>query len=163
MRAQELHSLTPSSFHLSGDAPYVEVHCTVSKRRTTDRILLRRDFAELLAPWLAEQPADLRLWAGSKSWWYKASHMLHQDLIAVGLPREVQTDQGQAIIDFHSFRAYRVTKAMLTGKSSRVVMATVRLSCESLLDRYLKIPASEITECTESVPLPNVATPTQGG
>ena len=81
--------------------------------------------------------------------------MLRQDLDAAGIESVRKTHQGNAVIDFHSFRAYRVTKAMLTGKSSRVVMATVRLSCESLLDRYLKIPSGEIAECTESVPFPH--------
>lgn len=156
LRAQELNSLSPASFHLDAEQPYVEVHCTISKRRTTDRILLRQDFAALLRPWLRQQPAKRRLWANSRSWFYKAPTMLRQDLQASGVSHERKTNQGISIIDFHSFRAYRVTKAMMSGKNSRVVMATVRLSCESLLNRYVKIPSSEITDCTEAVPLPRL-------
>ena len=52
LRAQELNSLKPTSFDLDAEPPAVTVHCTISKRRKTDRILLRRDFAELLRMWL---------------------------------------------------------------------------------------------------------------
>ena len=80
--------------------------------------------------------------------------MLRFDLAAAGLKHTVKTPQGPAEIDFHSFRCYRVTQAILTGANSRVVLAAVRLSSESLLDRYAKIPSSEITACTMAIPLP---------
>ena len=76
--------------------------------------------------------------------------MLREDLTAA----EIEHERDEAVIDFHSFRALRVTQCILSGKSSRVVMATVRLSSESLLDRYTKIPQHAITECVDSVPMP---------
>lgn len=156
LRAQELNSLSPSSFHLKSFPAFVQVDCTVSKRRTLDRIELRADFAKLLASWLNGKPRHERLWGGSRSWWYKAASILREDLMAAGIPSEVQTPDGLALIDFHSFRAYRVTQAILSGANSRVVLATVRLSSEALLDRYAKIPQSEITACTEAIPLPGI-------
>ena len=66
------------------------------------------------------------------------------------------TMRGDAVIDFHSFRAMRVTKAILSGKPSRLVMAAVRLSSESLLDRYSKISTAEINDLVNAVPMPNL-------
>jgi hypothetical protein len=62
-----------------------------------------------------------------------------------------------ATIDFHSFRSYRVTKAIMSGKNSRVVMETVRLSSESLLARYTKIPQAAIADLVDAVPVPRLA------
>lgn len=155
LRAQELHSLTPKNFHLTSTSPYIEVHCTISKRRTTDRIELRPDFAKLVTAWLRGKPRNQKLWGASTGWFNKAATMLRDDLTAAGLKSTVSTPDGPAVIDFHSFRCYRVTKAIMTGANSRVVLATVRLSCESLLDRYAKIPSSEITACTMAIPLPH--------
>lgn len=45
---------------------------------------------------------------------------------------------------------------VLEDKSSRVVMATVRLSRESRLDRYSRIPQHAITCCLDSVPVPQL-------
>ena len=151
-RAQELHSLKPSSFHLDAEPPYVEIHCTISKRRTTDQIMLRHDFAEMLRPWLSVQDPERRLWGCSSSWYYKAANMLRADLKEAGIGHE----RGGAQIDFHSFRCYRVTHAILTGQSSRVVMHTVRLSSEALLARYAKISQQDVAALVESVPLPRM-------
>ncbi|BBO31108.1 hypothetical protein PLANPX_0720 [Lacipirellula parvula] len=163
LRAQELNSLTPDSFHLKSVPPFVQIDCTVSKRRTLDRIELRADFALLLAAWLHGKPRQERLWGGSRSWWYKAASILREDLKASGIPCEVETPDGVALVDFHSFRAFRVTQAVLSGANSRVVLATVRLSSEALLDRYAKIPQSEITACTMAIPLPSVLQATSAG
>ena len=157
LRAQELNSLTPDSFHLKSVPPFVQIDCTVSKRRTLDRIELRADFALLLAAWLHGKPRQERLWGGSRSWWYKAASILREDLKASGIPCEVETPDGMALVDFHSFRAFRVTQAILSGANSRVVLATVRLSSESLLDRYAKIPRSEISACVNAIPFPIIA------
>lgn len=156
LRAQELHSLTPQSFHLNSAAPYVEVHCTISKRRTTDRIELHSEFAKLVAAWLRGKPRNRGLWSDSKGWFNKAATMLRDDLTAAELPSTVSTPDGPAVVDFHSFRCFRVTQAIMTGANSRVVLATVRLSCEALLDRYAKIPSSEITACTRAIPIPAI-------
>jgi integrase len=85
IRAHELRSLKVDSFHLDADPPCVEVHCTISKRRTTDLILLRRDFAELLRPWLAEQDPFYHLWSCSASSYYNAAAMVRGDLEAADI------------------------------------------------------------------------------
>lgn len=157
LRASELASLSPNSFHLDAEPPYVEVHSTVSKRRRTDRVELRIEFAQLLGEWLKDKPYGERIWGRSKGWQNKAATMLRDDLKAAGLPTTVQSDEGEAVIDFHSFRGYRVTQAMLTGLPSSIVMKTVRLSSEALLKRYTKIHRSETSECVNAIPLPKSA------
>jgi integrase len=142
LRAQELNSLKPSSFDLDSNPASVTVHCTISKRRKTDTILLSRDFARMLQPWLDDQDSDRRLWGCSARWFYKGGSMLRADLAAAGIAHE----RDGAVIDFHSFRCYRVTKAIMSGRSGRVVMETVRLSSEALLARYNKIPQAAITD-----------------
>ena len=102
--------------------------------------------------WFDELDPDRRLWSGSASWYYKAGSMLRADLEAAGINHH----RGDAVIDFHSFRAMRVTKAILSGKPSRLVMAAVRLSSESLLDRYTKISTAEINDLVDAVPMPNL-------
>lgn len=151
LRAAELHSLKPSSFDLTIDPPTVTVACTVSKRRKTDTILLSRDFARLLQTWFADLDPDRLLWGSS--WHTKAASMLRADLTATGIKAE--RDDG-SVIDFHSFRALRVTRAILTGRSSRTVMQAVRLSSESLLQRYTRIPQSEVEELANAIPMPKL-------
>ena len=152
LRAQELNSLKPTSFDLTSDPATVTIACTVSKRRKTDTILLSRDFARMLKPWLDDQDPDRRLWGCSASWFYKAADMLRLDLAAAGIAHE----RDGAMIDFHSFRCYRVTQAIMSGRSSRVVMETVRLSSEALLARYTKIPQAAIADLVEAVPVPRL-------
>jgi integrase len=157
LRAQELHSLTPQSFHLKEATPYIQIHCTISKRRTTDRIDLHSGFAKLIAGWLRDKSRNRGLWSDSRGWFNKAASMLRSDLNAAGLPSTISTPDGPAVVDFHAFRCYRVTQAILTGANSRVVLATVRLSSESLLDRYAKIPQREISACVNAIPIPIIA------
>lgn len=160
LRAQELHSLTPASFHLNEEPPYVEIRNTISKRGKKtgkkDRIELREAFAEMLGPWLKVHPSDERLWGQSRSWWYKAADILRADLDAAEIPHRVRTREGWAVVDFHSFRGLQITNAMRTGKPSRVVMKVARLSSEQLLERYVKISEAEVTACVEAMPLPKV-------
>ena len=78
--------------------------------------------------------------------------MLRLDLAAAGIAHE----RDGAVIDFHSFRCYRVTQAIMSGRSSRVVMETVRLSSEALLARYTKIPQAAIADLVEAVPVPRL-------
>jgi site-specific recombinase XerC len=152
LRAQELNSLKPTSFDLVSNPPTVTVHCTISKRRKTDTVLLGRDFARMLKPWLDDQDPDRRLWGCSASWYYKGGSMLRADLDAAGIAYE----RDGAVIDFHSFRALRITSAIMTGAPSRVVMSAVRLSSGALLARYTKIPQAAIADLVEAVPMPRV-------
>jgi hypothetical protein len=84
--------------------------------------MLRRDFAEMLKEWLADLEPHCR------------------DLEAAGIEHK----RDNAVIDFHSFRCYRVTRCIMSGASSPVVMSAVRLSSESLLAQYSKISEADV-------------------
>ena len=160
LRAHELNSLSPASFHLDEQPPFVEIRNTISKRGKKtgkrDQVLLQRGFADVLGPWLETMPSNERLWHQSRSWWYKAAHMLRMDMEAAGIPDLVETRAGVAVVDFHSFRGLQVTNAIRTGRPSQVVMKLARLSSEQLLKRYAKISETEVTDCVEAMPLPKL-------
>ncbi|MFT5528063.1 MAG: site-specific recombinase XerD [Pirellulaceae bacterium] len=156
LRAQELNSLTPESFCLDVDAPFVQVHCTISKRRQLDRIILHPEFVQILRPWLKEQPAVRRLWSNSSSWWYKAAATLREDLEAANLPTTIATADGEAVVDFHAFRGYRVSAVIRSGATLALVKDICRLSCESLVEKYTKIHPEEVVEVVGSVPVPKL-------
>jgi hypothetical protein len=91
-------------------------------------IQLHPDFAAMFEPWLDEHEVDGRLW--DTSWYLHAAEMLHKDMDAAGIKYEREGDQR---IDFHSFRALRITDAIKTGAPARIVMRLVRLSNEARL------------------------------
>jgi len=160
LRAQECNSLTPANFHLDEDSPYVEIRNTISERGKKtgrkDRIMLQSAFAVLLCEWLADKPNGEPLWSNSRSWWYKAAEILRHDLNAAELPHHVKTREGESVVDFHCFRAYRISSVVSSGASLAVVKNVARLSSESLVARYTKIADEEITRTINSIPVPNV-------
>jgi hypothetical protein len=92
----------------------------------------------MLRGWLAELDPARRLWGYSASWFNKAAAMLRLDLETAGIAHK----RADAVIDFHSFRCLRVTRCIMSGANSRVVMRTVRLSSEALLARYRNPPGN---------------------
>ena len=87
---------------------------------------------------------------------YKAARMLELDLEAAGLSTEKRTEDGLAVIDFHSFRGLMITNAMRTGQPQHIAMKVGRLSDQRLLKRYLKINDDEINDCIIAMPLPKI-------
>jgi hypothetical protein len=141
-----------SNFDFISDPPTMTIECTISKRRTHDTIILNRDYADLMKRWLAHRVADRKIWGNTK-WYAKGALILRADLLESGIASE--RDDG-SVIDLHSFRCYRVTKALLSGRSSRTVMESVRLSSESLLHRYTKLPQAAVVDLVDAVPLPKL-------
>ena len=153
-RAQELRSLTPKSFRLDDKQPHVVISCTISKRRKRDEIRLEKGFAEVMRAYLAgDIDSSDPIWPGA-SWPDKAGEMLRFDLKAAGLPYKVETSDGVAVVDFHSFRAYRVTSVVKTGAPTAVIKQIARLSSESLIERYTKISDADIANCVQSIKMP---------
>lgn len=156
LRASELASLTPKSFHLEGVRPYVEVSPTISKRRKHDQVDLQPAFAEALREWIRGLNPEATLFGRSESWTYKAASMLRDDLEAAGIPHKVQTDEGEKVIDFHSFRAFFISEAILTGEPLAVVKKTVRASSEAIVARYVKFGSADTSRCVNAMPLPDL-------
>ena len=161
LRAGEVNSLSPSNFFFEANHPYIEVQNTISKRGKQtgkkDQIYLSRDFANHIQPWLGTLDDNQRLFAESRSWYYKAASMLRLDLVAAELPTEKVTSQGWCVIDFHSFRGMMITNAMKTNKPQHVAMKIGRLSDQKLLKSYLTISDEEIIDCVNAMPVPDIS------
>ena len=144
LRAQELNSLKPTSFDLDSDPATVTVHCTISKRRKTDTILLSRDFARMLRRWLDEQDPDRRLWGCSTSWFYKAGSMLRADLEAA----RNRTRAGRCgdrfpfvpVLQGHAGNHVREEQSRRDVRSAVVERGTV--GCGTRKSRRLRLPIS---------------------
>ena len=80
--------------------------------------------------------------------------MLRQDLAAANILHEVK---GKGVIDFHSFRAFFVTSAVLTRSPAEVIKRVCRLSTDALVERYLKLPSDEIDSCIDKISVSKIS------
>jgi integrase/recombinase XerD len=147
-RAHELSSVTPASFKLDAAAPYLEVVCTISNRRTLDRQELRPQLAAQLRPFLAGKPVHERLWDGG--WWRKACKIMQENDLE-GIAKE--TDEG--LLQFHSLRHSYITSIVSTGANQRLALEICRLSDPKLLDGYYRATAEDRTRTIKAVPMPH--------
>ncbi len=143
-RASELASLTPSSFHLSGTQPYIQLAATVSKRRRHDRQLIQLALAERLRPYLDGKPKDEVVWPGA--WANHAASMLLSDM--AGIDRD--TREGR--LGFHSLRHTFITNVVNNVSNSQLILEICRLSTPLLLRRYFHGDDQQRRAAIESLP-----------
>ncbi|MEX0717055.1 MAG: tyrosine-type recombinase/integrase [Planctomycetaceae bacterium] len=105
LRAQELDSLTATSFDFDSTPPTVTVEAAYSKRRRRDVLPLHPELARELREWIAKRGRTEKLWPGR--WRDCAARMLATDLQTAGLPVE---DASGRVFDFHSLRGQFVTE-----------------------------------------------------
>jgi len=152
LRAGELASLTPTSFHLAGlDAATVKVTAAYSKHRRDDILPLRRDVAEAVAVFIAGKPVDARLFAVPP----RTAEMIQTDLVAA---REAwikdaetkqewearrattflaDTDGSGRVVDFHALRHTFITRLARSGVVPAVAKSLARHSTIVLtMDHY---------------------------
>ena len=106
LRASEVASLTPESFHLKEDPPMVVVEAEHSKHRKRDEQPLQPDLVAILEDYLADKPARELLWPGG--WNRRAADMLKIDLAAAEIP---YVDASGRYADFHAQRHTYITVA----------------------------------------------------
>jgi len=166
-RASELRSLTRASFNLDGDPPTVTVRAAYSKRRRDDVQPIRPDLAALLAPWLAQTPADgpafnmpdktaamLRAdLRRARARWIKATRDRAErrerrkaDFLAV-------TDGEGRVVDFHSLRATFITMIVKGGASVKVAQELAR-HCDPKLTMnvYTRLGVHDVTGALDALP-----------
>ena len=143
LRAGELASLTPASFHLADkDAATVKVTAAYSKHRRDDVLPLRRDVAEAVAAFIAGRPADARLFAVPP----RTAEMIRTDLAAAReawikdaetkQAREARratvfladTDGSGRVVDFHALRHSLLTRLARSGVVPAVAKSLARHS-----------------------------------
>jgi hypothetical protein len=158
LRNQELASLTPDSFKLSGTDPSVTVQASYSKHRRQDVQQIRADLADLLRDYLAGKPAGEPVWPGR--WWYKAAKMMRADLKdarrawikeagedAQERQRREESDYltyknaAGEVFDFYAQRGQMLTALEQAGVSLKTLQTLARHSrVETTLKHYTRKP-----------------------
>lgn len=146
-RIHELGAALPSSFHLDGDRPSIEVVAKINKSKKTIKQALRPDLAEMLRVYLAGRPADQPVWPGL--WWKDGAEMVRLDLVAAGIPFELHGK----IFDFHALRGQFATMLAASDVHPRIAQALLRHSTIALtMKHYTDIDGLDVRGALDSLP-----------
>jgi len=97
LRASELASLTPKSFRLDGSRATVRCLAGYTKNGEEAVLPLRSEVAAMVRDWLANKPANERLWPGE---WASQRHGAEMIRIAPASPRLRRADLTAADVDY---------------------------------------------------------------
>ncbi len=148
LRANELRSLTRSSFDLNERAPTVTVSAGYSKRRREDSLPLRPALAvELRAHLLNKLPSAPAFNAPGNPTF---TRMFQFDIGAAGI--EYRDADGR-VADFHALRHTFVTNVVNSGVMPKVAQALARHSTITLtMDRYSHTLIGEQADALKGLP-----------
>jgi len=177
-RANELRSLTPTSFSLDAETPTVTVQAGSSKRRRQDVQPIRTDLADVLRPWLNGKPTDAPAFATLPSR-YNMAKMLRRDLAAAraawlaetkdNAERQERsasdflaaTDASGRVVDFHAQRHTYITRLVQSGASVKVAQELARHSTPTLtLNHYSHLGLHDTSAALDALPSLTPMTPT---
>lgn len=154
LRASELASLTPESFHLKHDPPTVHCHGAYTKNGEEAVLPLRQELVQAISRWLKLKPAGKPLWPGT---WaaYSSAKMIRADLEVArqawleeakepkeGERREKSShlkyaDASGRVADFHSLRHTFISNLARVGVHPKNAQALARHSTITLtMDHY---------------------------
>ncbi len=131
LRARELSTITSDGCHLDGDAPYIQIDCTISKRRKHDRLQIPKALARKLHRYIESRDQDSSEPLWGSSWWRQAMKMLRLDM------NDIAESNKHGVLHFHSLRHARVTAVVEAGASMMDTMQICRLSSPTLVDKIL--------------------------
>ena len=147
-RADEMRSLTPESFRLTGPEPTVFLRASATKNRRPVEQPIPLALAATLATWLRGKPAG----ASVLPLHPETAKVIRADLADAGIP--YATDEG--IADFHSLRAYFVSALVRAGVSIKGVQTLARhAKPETTLNHYAKVSMHDLRGAVESLPSPH--------
>jgi integrase len=150
LRARELGSLTPSSFHLGSQPPTVTVEAAYSKHRRQDVLPLHASLVELLRPWILARPTGQHLWPGRWAKAQQAGAMLKIDLKAAGVP---YVDGSGRYADFHALRHTFITNMARSGVSPRAAQSLARHSTITLtMNAYTSLAVNDLAVALAFLP-----------
>jgi integrase len=146
LRRNELGSLTPESFDLASDPPYVWVDGRVTKNRQQAVLPLRRDLAAELESWLrGQKPGTILFPVRDK----QVDCMIRADLTDAGIP---VTKDG-LVVDFHALRYTFVTSLALSGVPLAVAQKLARHSDPRLTANvYTRVGLADLSRAVETLP-----------
>ena len=151
-RVAELRTLTPASFRLDGDEPFVSLKASSTKNRRPADQPVPLGLVPDLAAWMRDKPAGEALFPLH----HETAKAIRADLEAAGILYE--TDEGVA--DFHSLRAYFVSALVRTGASIKEVQTLARhAKPQTTLSHYAKVSVRDLRGALESLPAPDMTTP----
>jgi integrase/recombinase XerD len=171
LRASELASLTPESFSLTATPPTLAVAAAYSKHRREDTVPVHPALVELLAPWLADRPAGVRLWPGKWAAQKGGGKMLRADLKVARLAwvRSATTDDERTarsqsdflayedsagrFADFHALRHTFITNLVKADVHPKVAKELARHSTITLtMDRYAHVGLHDTAAAVNKLP-----------
>jgi integrase len=170
-RRNEIGSVTPRSFALDADLPTLTVQAGYSKRRRTDVLPLRQDFAERIRDWLATKPdlaPDEPLFKVTDK---RTAEMVRKDLDrarrkwigeAVGPQERARREKSSFLacvdehghyVDFHALRKTFITNLTLTGARPKTAQLLARHSDINLtMNTYTMLGVMDQVAAVEALP-----------
>ena len=144
-RADELRSLTPERFDLSGDPPTATVPSGYTKNGREAVQPVPPALADRLAPWLATRPLGRPVFDLPD----RTAEMIRVDLDAAGIAYETAS----GVIDFHALRGSYVSHLVSSGASVKTCQVLARHSTPSLtIGIYAKASIHDLSGAVDSLP-----------
>ena len=146
-RVNELRSLRPSSFVLTGDDPHVKLAAEFEKNGQGTAQPITADLAAYLRPFVEGKPADR---APLGIFWDMAD-FLRRDLKLAGIPFET----GEGVVDFHALRHTFISRLAESGVHPKVAQVLARHSSITLtMDRYSHVNRVNLRAALDQTPAP---------
>jgi integrase len=146
LRYAEIASITPESFDLAGDHPFVTVLACYAKNGQTATLPLPRDVAADLGPFVRGLPTSRPVFSLPHG---EGAAMLRKDLDRAGI---AYRDEAGRVFDFHALRCQCATLADQVGVSPRVVQRLMRHSSLDMTNRYTRPRAVDIENAAAALP-----------
>ena len=149
LRASELASLTPKS--LSFDGARATVRCLAGYTKNGEEAVLplRSEVAAMVRDWLADKPANERLWPGEWASQRHGAEMIRIDLTAADI--DYEDDEGR-VADFHALRHTFISNLARAGVHPRNAQALARHSTIDLtMDVYTHVAMADLHDDVESL------------
>ena len=145
-RANELRSLTPEAFDLDAEPATVIVEAGYAKNGQEAEQALRRDFAEMLRPWLAgKEPGRPVVHVPERT-----ARMLRVDLAEAEIPYR---DGAEQVFDFHALRHQAGTMLKDARVHPKAIQSFMRHSTITLtMDRYSHPSVQDQRDVLDALP-----------
>ncbi len=143
-------SLTPKSFSLDGSRATVRCLPGYTKNGEEAVLPLRSEVASMVRKWLADKPADKRLWPGEWASQRHGAEMIRIDLTAADIDYE---DDSGRVADFHALRHTFISNLARAGVHPRNAQALARHSTIDLtMNVYTHVAMADLHDDVESLP-----------
>lgn len=170
-RRNEIGSVTEQSFDFNSDPPTLTVEAGYSKRRRTDVIPLRADFANRIQTWIASKPLRQRNQSLFHITNKRTAEMIRKDMTAARTTwlseaatdqeREARekssfllhVDQNGFVVDFHALRKTFITNLTQSGAAPKTAQLLARHSDINLtMNTYTMLGVHDQASAVEALP-----------